>query len=308
MTASANSNPDLFWALRGGGGGNFGVVTSYRVTPHTLTLVNVTNLAFSWDQAPAVLDGYTRWLAQAPHTIGGGAYLNLPDADPAATPTVSVSMVSVGTAEELAAEVDTLVELTGEPVGRQVATMPYRDLMMAIYQCSGLTAAECRRSEKTPTGKLSRPAFGLERSRLVDEPFSRSGWEQVVEAFDADRIAGHFRQLEVHAFGGEANTPARTATAYVHRDALFCVNYRDTIGDPALSTSAHQAAAHTWVNRGFDTIDPYSSGESYQNWIDPDLPNWKQAYYAENYPRLVEIKQKYDPTRLFSFPQAVGAP
>jgi FAD/FMN-containing dehydrogenase len=129
----------------------------------------------------------------------------------------------------------------------------------------------------------------------------------VLSAFGAGRAAGHFRQLEVHAFGGVANTLSRGATAYVHRDALFCVNYRDTIADPAVADTAGRSAAQSWVDSGFGTIDPYSSGESYQNWIDPDLPDWKQAYYAENYPRLVRVKRAYDPSSFFTFNQGIGS-
>jgi len=307
VTASATENTDLFWALRGGGGGNFGVVTSYQVTPHPLNLVQVTNLSFAWSQAEQVLDAYTRWLVAAPSTIGGGAYVNLPDAGPTATPTVSVSMVSVGTADELATQAGRLIAQTGDPAGRQDAALPYQALMMTVYGCQDATVTECHREGKTAGGTLPRPAFGLERSRLCNTPAGATAWHEVLSAFDADRAPGHFRQLEVHAFGGAANTVSRTATAYVHRDALYCVNYRDTIGDPAAATETEKTRAHTWVDRGFATIDPYSSGESYQNWIDPDLPNWRDAYYAENYPRLLRIKKKCDPTSVFSFKQGIGA-
>jgi hypothetical protein len=200
-----------------------------------------------------------------------------------------------------------LIRLTGAPLARQDATMPYQQLMMAVYGCAELSGPECHRAEKDPGGQLRRPAFGLERSRLVNAPFTRSGWQAVLSAFDAGRAAGHFRQLEVHAFGGVANTLSRGATAYVHRDALFCVNYRDTIADPAVADTAGRSAAQSWVDSGFGTIDPYSSGESYQNWIDPDLPDWKQAYYAENYPRLVRVKRAYDPSSFFTFNQGIGS-
>jgi FAD/FMN-containing dehydrogenase len=50
---------------------------------------------------------------------------------------------------------------------------------------------------------------------------------------------------------------------------------------------------------------PYANGQAYQNYIDPDLTNWSQAYYAQNYAQLQKVKKTYDPARLFNFPQAI---
>jgi FAD/FMN-containing dehydrogenase len=54
-------------------------------------------------------------------------------------------------------------------------------------------------------------------------------------------------------------------------------------------------------------MHPYASGQAYQNYVDPDLADWREAYYGANYPRLARIKATYDPGRLFTFPQAITA-
>jgi hypothetical protein len=182
--------------------------------------------------------------------------------------------------------------------------------MIVFAQVAGrpdLTPEQCHRPEKSARGLLTRPAFGVERTRLCAGPFADSGWAQVMSAFDADRTAGQARFLDVHMFGGAANDPGRTETAYVHRDALFSVNYRNHLAEPRDATAEAGAAAQRWVDAGFDAIDPYSNGESYQNWMDPALRDWEWSYYAENYPRLAEIKTRYDPFRFFGFAQGIGA-
>lgn len=307
VTTSAKQNPDLFWAIRGGGGGNFGIVTRFTVTPHSGDQMAISNLIFPYDRMADVLDGVARWLVDAPHTIGGGAYVVQPDAAPGSVPQANVFLASRGTPTELAGEAARLLALTGAPVQRQDGVMTYQQLMMMIFGCATLTEAQCQRSEKTPQGTLSRPAYGLERTRMGSEPYSASGWADVMTAFDANRRAGQARYLDFHFFGGAANDIARTATAYVHRDSLFSVNYRVLINDPAQVTDEAKAVANTWADHGFATIDPLSNGETYQNWMDPSLKDWKASYYAENYSRLTRIKSKYDPYRFFRFPQSIGA-
>jgi hypothetical protein len=267
----------------------------------------ISNLIFPYDRAADVLHGVGQWLVDAPRTIGGGAYLVQADAAPGTVPALNVFLASRGTPAELAAESARLLALTGAVTARQDAVMTYQQVMMMIFGCSTLTQDQCQRAGKSPSGVLTRPAFGLERTRLGSAPYAQSGWADVVTAFDADRRAGQSRYLDFHFFGGAANDPARTDTAYVHRDSLFSVNYRVLINDPAQVTAEAQAVATSWVDHGFDTVDPLSNGETYQNWMDAELPDWRQSYYAENYARLKVVKAKYDPYRYFKFAQGIGA-
>lgn len=305
ITASPAQHSDLFWALRGGGGGNFGVVTSYTLNASPLTMVATATLTYGYDRALDMLDGYARWLPGAPRTIGGAAVVTLADAAPGGTPVPMVIMVSTGTAEELASETDRLVALTGAPLARSAASVPYQALMMGIYGCSSLTVEQCHRAGTVPLGQLPRTAFALERSRLFTAPMPRTGWASALAVFDTQRVAGQTHQIQVLPLGGAAGDLSRTATAYVHRDSLYCVVMSASI--PAAPVSAdQQAAATAWATAGFNAINPYSNGETYQNFIDPTLADWRSAYYAENYARLVTVKSRYDPGRVFSFAQGVG--
>ncbi|KJY37498.1 FAD-binding protein [Streptomyces sp. NRRL S-495] len=307
VTASPEEHDDLYWALRGGGGGNFGVVTSYTVTPVPVTTLTMASLTWSFDRAVDVLDAWAHWLPDAPRTLGGGAVVGLRDAAPGATPFVSVLIGSVGTEAELNAQIGRLVDLVGAvPASRSGYTAPYLSVMMGFYGCGSYTQDQCHRTGTGPTAVLPRPTAAVDRGRLFDAPPPRAVWDAAVGLLDRDRLAGQQRMVQLSALGGAANDPARTATAYVHRNALFNASLGAVIASGPVDETA-VAAARSWADAGFAVLDPHSSGETYQNFVDPGLPDWRRAYYGENYPRLVAVKRRYDPHRLFSFAQAVGA-
>ena len=306
VTASATQHPDLFWALRGGGGGNFGVVTSYDLTPTPMTNIGACNLVWTYDKALDMLDGWTRWLVDAPTSIGGGASITLVDAGPGNVPTPAIFLGSVDPGPAFAAEIQRLISLVGHaPVVNQQFAAPYKSVMMSLYRCADLTAAQCHREDTTPGGKVPRPAFGAWRGRLFKEIMPREGWSKALAVIDGTaRVAGQSRQLQISALGGAVNAVPRTATAYVHRDSLYSASFL-TSDAVAPVASENVSAAYQFVDSGFAAIDPYSNGETYQNFIDSRLLDWKRSYYAENYARLARVKQRYDPNQAFRFAQGV---
>ncbi|MFF7153568.1 FAD-binding protein [Streptomyces sp. NPDC008139] len=305
VTASPTQNRDLYWGIRGGGGGNFGVVTSYDITTVDVSQLAVVNLNWTFDKAADVLDGYARWSVNAPRTLSGGAFLQLFDASPGAPVNVMVFVASTGTTAELTSEVARLVALTGAPASQTPASVvPYQPLMMGFFRCAADVTA-CHRADTTPGGTLPRSAFGLQRSRFFNRLPSRSVWDNAAALFETLRVPGQAHLMEVLPLGGAVRDLRRTDTAFVHRDALFTVNFLVDIGSPDAADSAGRAAGQAFVDNGFRVIDRQSSGETYQNFIDPELPDWRQAYYAENYPRLSAVKHRYDPHGAFRFAQSI---
>jgi FAD/FMN-containing dehydrogenase len=305
VTASPGENSDLFWALRGGGGGNFGVVTSYTLTPSPLTYLAAGLFTWPYDQALEALDGWTQWLASAPDTIsGGGLKVTLTDSAPGQVPVVSVILGSTDTSG-FSTEVDRLISMIGSaPSSQQVLTAPIQPIMMNLYGCGALTVDECHLSGAFVQGEVPRAAFGYERGRMFSQVMPRDGWSKVLAVFDTVRLAGQTHQLQVTALGGAANSLPRNATAYVHRDSHYMVNYLASNAVAPVSDEA-KVAAGLFVDAGFAVIDPYSNGETYQNFIDPRLRDWERSYYAENYPRLIRVKSVYDPHNAFRFAQSI---
>lgn len=305
VTASPQEHSDLYWALRGGGGGNFGVVTSYTFTPSPLTDIAIGQLFWPYDQALDFLDGWTTWLADAPWTIGSGTRIMLPDAAPGNVPVVALLLGGVDPSV-FGAEVDRLVSIIGHaPASQQILTAPYQPILMNLYGCASKTVDECHLiTSAFPGAELPRAAFGLERGRMFSQEMPRDGWAKALAILETERLAGQDHELQVTGLGGAASALPRTATAYVHRDARFMVNFLASNLTGPVSDEA-KAAAERFVDAGFAVLDPYSNGESYQNFIDSRLPDWKRSYYAENYPRLKQVKRRYDPHNLFRFAQSI---
>ena len=89
----------------------------------------------------------------------------------------------------------------------------------------------------------------------------------------------------------------------MHRDALFQAQYTTTW--PIGAAAAAVARQHAWQQSFWQSMRSFASGQAYQNYVDPALANWRQAYYGANLARLTQVKAKYDPNRVFSFPQAI---
>lgn len=298
VTASPDLHPDLYWAIRGGGGGNFGVVTSFDVTPARLTTVSVATLTWDFTKAADMLHGYAHFLAEAPRTIGAVAIVAQGDGEP---PWSGIVLISPN---NLQPHVKDLLNRTGPATSQSIEAMSHQAFMLYTYGCTDLTQPQCHRIGTRQGALLPRTPFGLVRGRLFSRPPSHEMWEKALAVFDLPRPTGVANKLEVLALGGADNDPSRTDTAYVHRDTLFDLNYLSSVYRTQVPEPA-RAAATQWVNAGFAAIDPHSNGETYQNFIDPSLPDWPRAYYAENRTRLTTVKSTYDPHETFTFPQAI---
>ncbi|MET9296406.1 FAD-binding oxidoreductase [Streptomyces sp. NPDC003077] len=307
VTASTKQHGDLLWALRGGGGGNFGVVTDFELAPNRETRVVTFDLSWPWAQAERVLTSWQEWAAHTPADLAPRAGVLLNDAKPGAEPTVLVTGVHFGTEEELRELLAELVsDIGAQPRTSVVAERPYDKAMMRLFGCEDASAAQCHVTGSNPEALLPRTAFVRHRSRMFDRGVPASGLADMLAAFDADRRAGQYRYLGFLSLGKNANRPGAGDTAYVHRDAELFILYTVGLSGPQPGEEA-TAAALDWVNHGFRTMDPFSNGRTYVNYPDPDLPDWQRAYYGENLPRLTAVKKRYDPHGFFRFPHGIPA-
>lgn len=264
--------PDLFWALRGAGGGQLGVVTSLRFD--TVTEPMIIRIEAHWTDV-ALDDLVSTWQAWAP---------DAPD--------------------EITANL-TVVSESGAPVQATLfggSTLPEkstRKLLHALIDRSGLaTTLELHGAVPFHQLKMTladppEAIDGVQRSR--SEFFSRSlspGTLTTLLSQVTDSTATDRRQLGFTAMGGAYNRVAEDATAFAHRAERFLLEHLGQALDP-------------WLDESWATAHTEGSGRVYPNFPDPALVDWAAAYHGGNHARLVAIKRAYDPHRFFDFPQAI---
>jgi FAD/FMN-containing dehydrogenase len=106
--------------------------------------------------------------------------------------------------------------------------------------------------------------------------------------------------LQFQAYGGPVNRVPPDATAFPHRDPLFSMQYIVHWSHPRDS-----AGCFEWIRKFYAAMRTFVSGDSYSNMRDVDLDEWPRAYYGANFPRLVEVKRRYDPDDVFHFAQSI---
>ncbi|HEV2372677.1 MAG TPA: FAD-binding oxidoreductase [Streptosporangiaceae bacterium] len=304
-TCDSSQDSDLFWACRGGGGGNFGVVTSFTFTTHPVGDIVLFFLSWPWSQAAQVIAAWQSWAPNAPDALWSNVHLGAAQGGP--VPSIQVGGTYLGGLSAAAAELENLYAAAGSPPSSPfIQTASWLDAMLIEAGCYGLTVDQCHLPTQTPGGQISRVSEHA-KSDFFTKPLSSRGIGTLlsgVETFQrAGGAPGAGGGIAFDALGGAVNRVAPGATAFVHRNALFQAQYTTTW--PTGSDPAAVARQYAWQQALWQSMRRYASGQAYQNYIDPALANWRQAYYGTNYPRLAQVKATYDPGRIFTFPQSV---
>ncbi len=287
VQASDTQNPDLFWAIRGGGG-NFGVVTSFEFRLHPVGPDVLSGLiVHPLDAAPDVLRFYRDFLPSTPEELV--CWFVLRKAPP-------------------------LPFLPAEWHGKEI---------LALAICYSGKIAEGERVMKPlrafgqPIADVVAPHPFTAWQTILDPlltPGMRNYWKShdFTELSDglidvlikyARRIPDPMTEIAFAQLGGAVSRVAREATAYTHRDAQFVVNVHGRWEDPA-----KDAACIAWARELFQAAAPFATGGVYVNFLTQEEQDRVRAAYGGNYDRLVQLKRKYDPTNLFRLNQNIQPP
>ncbi|MRH92647.1 FAD-binding protein [Nocardia sp. SYP-A9097] len=283
-TAAADSEPDLYWALRGGGGGNLGVVTSFTFRTVAAPQLAVFQLRFPAGSLTDVLGGWQSFTQSAPDEFW--STLGITAGNP---PTCRINGCYVGSESQLNKLVDKLVAATGvQPSNRYSLSEDYLSAMKYFGGCSNYSTEQCRPSWNGG-GVLGRESFTAS-SRVLTQPLS-----------DPSKLT----QLLAGRTGMDilldslAGAPSRIGVA----DTAF--PYRGALATAQIYVGATTPAARTAVSEVRDALGELVGNTAYVNYIDKDLSDWSTAYYGSNAPRLRQIARKYDPHNVFAFDQSI---
>jgi hypothetical protein len=267
------SDGDLLWALKGGGGGNFGIVTAFTFATDPAPDITVFSLKYPSGSTPDVLGAWQDWITQQPDELWSNCVISA-----GSPPTVRVGGAVVGD-ENLAKQL-----LKSLPRASSVLIQGKGYLAAMQYEggCSSRSVAQCRPSAEG--GQLGRESFtassrilssAVDPGAVVDLLTGRSGLDLLLDSL-----------------GGAVGRVGPGDTAFPHRKALASAQIYSS-GNPQDVTEVR------------DGLPTGTTG--YVNYIDPTMPDWTTAYYGDNLPRLRKVASQYDPDKVFRFAQSVSA-
>lgn len=280
-------NQDLYWACRGGGGGNFGINVAFQVSTHPVSTVSVyclewgrdDDLEAAWSEMQDIA-----FAASDDFSLRLGISINEDGPLPGAR---NESMTALGQFFGSAVELRELLAPVFEAAPPKSST---------IEELSFADATSFLELQDTPDAFLTKSAY-------LSGPLPDQGIATVLDfmrRFPPNSRDGNFH---IFTWGGEINRVPPNATAFVHRSAAFLVE-----SDSSWHTDDPQSVVDTskdWIEEFFDSMRPFFTGSAYQNFIDPTLIDWQSAYYGINFPRLVDVKRTFDPDNFFRFAQSI---
>ncbi|MCW5693166.1 MAG: FAD-binding oxidoreductase [Pseudolabrys sp.] len=308
---SATENEDLFWACRGGGGGNFGINTSF--TLNTFPTRRITYFKAAWSgtrtEMAKVAHELMTSFEKAPREVGSRFAITAPN------PIGQTKQFGVNILGQYQSDDDmtqAVLDLLGPalravPASQRVESWPEHP-GPCVYQIAfrDYWAAQTR-----DLIELDGPFAFHERSTFLTHSFDADTFDHITRLMEgwrgSDDRGSHHINADIRFFqtGGAINDMRADETAYVHRDNVWLAD----IGLPwtARDGQARLAANVRWMNGLYEELLKLTAcnRHAYQNFADPMRKDYESAYYGANLARLRRIKAQHDPGNLFAFPQQI---
>jgi len=283
--ASDAENPDLFWAVRGGGG-NFGVVTEFEYRLHSVGPEVLAGLiVHPFAAAKDVLEGYRKFVASSPDEVTAWVVMRKAPPLPFLPPEVhgkEILVLAVCAIGDKAAAEKAIAPLRaiGKPIADVIGPAPFAGWQQAFDPLLTPGARNYWKSHdfKQLDDGLIQVLLGAIRGLPSDDS-----------------------EIFIASLGAAVNRVPVGATAYPHRDVEYIVNVHTRWGDQSLD-----AKCLAWARQLFDAMTPFATGGVYVNFMPEDETQRVQnGAYSKNYERLAKLKSKFDPTNLFRMNQNI---
>lgn len=286
---------DLFWALRGAGGGQFAAVT--QLVLRTLPAPKATgfHLVWPWAAAAAVVGAWQVWAPAAPDAIAASLLVRAP-MDSGLPPIVTVFGAVLDQESAARAALDEFVVGVGAaPAKTNYVPGPYREIKryLAEYDvCSG---------ERRPVERDAGHSYS--KSEFFRRELPADAVAELLARFADGRRQREARVLDFTPWAGAYNRVPADATSFAHRAERFLLK-QEVVVDASASEAGRQAA-RGWLSRSWALVHAWGSGGVYPNFPDPELEDWARAYHGANLDRLGRVKAAYDPENVFRFDQSI---
>ncbi|MEV7831893.1 FAD-binding protein [Streptomyces subrutilus] len=317
--APEDPDHDLFWALRGAGGGNFGVITALEFQPVDITGRSFAHFRIQWTHADmaSALRGWQHWITdpRTPREVSCDVRILLDGSGPS-QPIVHGAWI--GDTPSLLRVIDRLITAVGRPPKRigitpgsyvesaMVTDHPLRDSSAhSAWPSPAFTdPGTSNDSDDTPGGDDRMAWAG--KSHIVRAPMTDAATAILIDGINDLHRLGATGGFYLDSLGGAVGDMTSSSTAFPHRNALAVLQYITTW--PRTCPPSDSAAQLDSMRNTHTAMQTHLGPGAYVNDTDPELHGWEHAYYADNYPRLQQVKATYDPGRVLDFPQAVRAP
>jgi len=291
VDSTSTEDKDLFWACRGGGGGNFGIVVEMEMLVHAprTEKMLVGQIRYPLAQAEDVIGFYNEWVETLPDEMAVYGYCGQqPDVlDPAKrVKTIGLTPVFNGGCADGMDLLQSLLKLSPLVSELRSMTLPDWEAYNGYSTVVGSRSAYMRSLVLPPRG-MNNDAAQVFVKYMNDAPSS--------DSFAVWTLSG-----------GAIGRTSADETAFVHRSARFIPEIK-AIWDADKPGDARKNVE--WAHNFFEDLAKASKATgAYVNYIDPLLHDWPRMYYGDNYKRLRAIKEKIDPDNVFRFQQSIGSP
>jgi FAD/FMN-containing dehydrogenase len=293
VTANAVVNGDLYWAVRGGTGNNFGVLLTISYQLYELPLVWGVWLQWPLENAAAALlemqNNYM--LSGAPGTLGYMTVITLQGSGPV----LMMRIMFDGTEAELDAAIAPLLALpgAGPPPNHSLKQQGNyndinTDLLSKPYEVPPLPSGVLLAEDK--------------QAGYIEQPLQLADWQAIIDYYKT--TPNIYNTLVIEPYGGAINAVPVGASAFIHRKAAFDF-FVDVFWD---ITTLGEIEAKNWLDGFMALMQPHFNGHSYQNYPRRGVAGFRDAYWGDAYPTLQQVKAKYDPGNVFKFDQSIGLP